>query len=537
MFFKSRGEGRFFVKKKLAFICGLTFLSLSLVANSYDKVFTLQLSQNFPVMHPQLVYESTSMQVVTAISEGLFTYDPYSALPIKGLAEKYSVAGKTWRFFLRKDARFENGEPITAEVLKKSWMNLLVPGTEFPYASLLDCIQGAKDYRCGKNSKPESVAIYVEGKYELAVYLNEPVPHFPSVLCNPAFAPIHPTQLEYARKHTVSPKEITEKNAFVPISSGPFKIAEYNKNRITFVKNEKYWDANSVGLKKIVLRMDLSEDEQSEHFNRGELIWTKEAALDKVVGTQVISYTPMFSTSFFFFNARDKNVSCEKVRKALLFATPYKKLREKFYLPAKSLVFPLAGYPEVCSVDEQNINQARKLLRELQLKDSEKILTIKVYDYEFSKNLANILKEAWEEIGFKVNLKVVSPETDMQENLKTDDYSVTSMSWIADFADPVAMLELFNGSSTLNDSGWNDQKFDDLLSKASQETDWQQRYKTLSQAEIRLLESNMIIPLSYGMSLNVIDTSEIAGWYPNALDVHPFKFIEFKTKELAPGFI
>lgn len=525
--------------KKLFSVLIFCFSVFNFHANEVtgDKFFTFHFANDFPLLHPQLIYENTTMQTVTATNEGLFAYDPYSALPVKALAENFSTSGKTWRFNLREDAFFENGDPITAETIKMSWLNLLSPEVDFAFASLLDCIQGAYDYRTGKNKDSNSVAIYVEDKYTLSVYLTEPTPHLASILCNPAFAAIHPSQLEYALNYLKAQKTITAKDAFIPISSGPFKIKKYDEKQITFVKNEKYWDAKSIKLKGLILRMDLSEEEQAKSFNNGELHWTKNATLTDVVGTRIINYAPMFATSFFFFNVNDKNVANDKLRKALLFAIPYEKLRGDFQLGAETLIFPLAGYPEVAGVSEQNLNQAKKLINELKLKKDEKILTIKIYDYEFQKKLATILKEAWEKLGFTVNIKLIPSGAALQPSLATNDYSVSSITWIADFADPIAMLELFRGNSTLNESGWSDKHFDALLSKAGNETDISKRYKILAEAETYLLDKGLLIPLAYSFSLNVIDTGEIGGWFPNALDVHPFKFIYFKTRELAPGFI
>ena len=528
--------------KKICAVCilGLLTLGFSFANDSSDsgstRQFSFALSEKLPLMHPQLVYESSDLQVATAISEGLFTYDPYSALPVPALAKKYTVSGKTWRFFLREDAFFENGDQITAETVKQSWLNLLSPGLDFPYSSLLDCIQGAFEYRTGQVKNQDSVAITVEDPYTLVVYLTEPTPHLSSILCNPAFAPVHKSQLEYAVNYQKNPKTITAKNIFIPISSGPFKVSKHSANQVVFTKNEKYWDKASVNLKEIVLRLDLSEDAQADAFNTGSLDWSKNATLDKIVGRGVINYSPLFGTSFFYFNVRDRNVASETVRQALLYALPYETLRENFLLQAETLVFPIAGYPSVAGISEENLTQAKNKIASLGLTDAEKRIVIQVYDTDFQKRIANVLKEAWEKIGMLVSIKTVkdfNPQTD----LSNADYSVSLLSWIADFADPLAMLELFRGTSTLNCSGWVDEHFDNLLLKASTENEIKKRYEVLSEAEAYLLEKSVIIPLSFSFSLNVVDPSEIAGWYANPLDIHPFKFIRFKEKVLAPGFI
>lgn len=525
--------------KKFLAIAFFSFISFFCVCSEDSKNtnFVLQLENKFPNLHPYLVYESSDMQITTATNEGLFTYDPYSSLPVKALAKNYTVTGNTWRFEIRENARFENGDEITAETIKQSWLNLLSPEVDFPYASLLDCVQGAKEYRTGKTQDNKKVAITVESKYVLLLYLNEPTPHLSSILCNIAFAVVHPSQFEYAYQYQKKPNVISAKNAFIPISSGPYKITNYTDKQIIFEKNKNYWDASSVGIEKITLRLDLSEDEQAESFNRGELQWSKNATFSELVGSQIISYAPLFATSFLFFNVADQNVADKKVRRALLLATPYESLRKQFYLPAETLVFPLAGYPEVKGINEQNKDQAKKLFESLKLSDKSKAITIKVFDYQFHKAIAEELKVAWQEIGFIVNIQTILPNEDLKASLNKNNYSITLLSWIADFADPLAMLELFRSDSTLNASNWKDKNFDAIILAANNESNGLKRYKKLAEAETYLLESCMLIPLGFRMSVNIIDISEIEGWYPNALDIHPFKFIDYKKKQLAPGFI
>lgn len=504
---------------------------------SPKRELVLQLGDSFPQLHPHLVYDSVSMQIATASYEGLFCNDPYNSFPVKALAKSYKLSGNTWRFELREDAKFSNADPITAETIRESWLSLLSPEADFPYASLLDCIQGALEYRTGKNKDPQSVAISVEGDYVLSLYMKEPTPHLPSILCNAAFAAVHPSQLQYAVKFNKKHTSVNAKNSFIPISSGPYKVKKYDDAGIVFEKNDMYWDKNSLKLEKLVLRFDLSEDELADAFNRGDLQWVKNANLSKLLGSQIINYSPMFASSFLFFNVADKNVANKKLRQALLFAVPYDEIRSSFYIKAKSLVFPLAGYPEVKGVDEYNVNQAKKIFNELKLSEKEKLISIKIYDYDFQKKLADTLKKAWEKIGFSVEIKTVAAGTDLQLNLKNNDYSISLMTWIADFADPLAMLELFRSGSTLNESNWSDKNFDAILSAANNESDGAKRYKKLAEAETYLLESYMLIPLGFNLSVNIIDSSEIDGWYPNALDIHPFKFLEYKQKVLAPGFI
>ena len=100
--------------------------------------------------------------------------------------------------------------------------------------------------------------------------------------------------------------------------------------------------------------------------------------------------------------------------------------------------------------------------------------------------------------------------------------------WIGDFADPLAFLELFRGDSTLNDSGWKNAEYDRLINEAAGAGD-EERYKLLGQAETILLDSCMVIPVHHPVISNVIDKNTCGGWTENAFDIHPLKYLYKKT--------
>jgi oligopeptide transport system substrate-binding protein len=114
------------------------------------------------------------------------------------------------------------------------------------------------------------------------------------------------------------------------------------------------------------------------------------------------------------------------------------------------------------------------------------------------------------------------------ESWKADLFSYI---WIGDFADPMAFLELFRGSSSLNPSGWSDREYDRLLNEAAIAGDSKKRYQILAEAEAILLDSGEVLPVSHPISLNVIDLNAIGGWYRNALDIHPLKSIYWTGKD------
>ncbi len=146
-----------------------------------------------PQLHPYRTIYSHDMQILNALHEGLFSYHPSSLEPVRAHAAAFSKSqdGKTWTFTLRESLRWSDGSPITAEDYVESWRYLLSPGTKSEFAVFFDVIQGAQDYRAGKNADPASLGFRAEGERTLVVTLNAPTAYFTRLLCHMSFVPVH----------------------------------------------------------------------------------------------------------------------------------------------------------------------------------------------------------------------------------------------------------------------------------------------------------------------------------------------------------
>ena len=244
----------------------------------------------------------------------------------------------------------------------------------------------------------------------------------------------------------------------------------------------------------------------------------------------------MFATEYFFFRTSWFTWADIIIMNALLLAVPWKELRSNYIIPAKTLVFPIAGYPELEGISTQNMDEAKKKLAEAGAAGSPAIvpLVIKIPESEAFLSLAQILKNAWEELGIKVEIQSM-PSEEYYKSLRADDYAVGVTSWIGDFADPLSFLDMFRPASSLNDSGWKNASYESLIIEASAIMQVKERYSKLAEAEKLLLADGVILPIAHNPALNVIDRNGIEGWYPTALDIHPFKFIRFVQKKPLPG--
>ena len=242
----------------------------------------------------------------------------------------------------------------------------------------------------------------------------------------------------------------------------------------------------------------------------------------------------MFATEYLYFKTNIPPCNNQSLREALLSAIPYETLRKDYLIPAKTLVFPSTGYPTVTGIEKQDIAKAEQLLKKSPQGEVVQPIKILLPQTAFYSEQAELLKKAWQHVHIPVEVVTV-PFEKYYDRLKTEDYHIAVISWIGDFADPLAFLELFRSESGLNNSGWSSTEYENLIKKASAEQNRKKRLQHLAKAEQLLLNSSVIIPLSHIPAINVIDLSDIKGWYTNAVNIHPFKFIRFVQPEPLPG--
>jgi len=470
-------------------------------------------------------YLASEAQVFSGIYEGLYSYNPVTLDPAPGVAlsSKTSDDKKTWTFTLRRDAKFSNGDPVRARDFRDSWISLLDPAKNSPYSSLYDIIAGARDYRLGNITDPAKVGISAPDDQTLVVTLNSPAAFFRSMLCHHSFSPIHPSMLK-ARDWSK------------PVGNGAYYVEENDGTTVVLAKNNNYWDAKRVVLEKITLRFTDDDEDSTAMWNSGEARWIAgNVDIDALTDKSGIEVNAMFATHYYYIRSAGP-WSDYRLRRALVLALPWEEIRNKQYLPAKSLIFPIPNYPQIKGFDTTDIDEAQKLLEQAGYPKGVGLpeLVVRITPSEEADRIGKIMASAWmDKLGIPVKLDVV-PYNRYFDSLKQKDYNVGSTTWIGDFADPYTFLQMWRADSNLNDADYNDPDYEALIDK-SMGQDGTERYATLGEAEQMLLDRGTVLPVSYTPALNIVDTEELGGWYPNALDIHPFKYFNFKAYKPLPG--
>ncbi|MDR2021189.1 MAG: peptide ABC transporter substrate-binding protein [Treponema sp.] len=469
-------------------------------------------------------YLANEAQLFTALYEGLFSYHPFTMEPVPALASEWKLSDdkKVWTFTIRENARYWNGEPVLAGHFRSAWLSLLDPKKDSPYSSLFDLIKGAREYRLGGS---DEVGIEAPDDRTLVVRLNAAASFFPSMLCHHSFSPIHPSM-------------IAEENwsARPPVSNGPFYIIEQDTEHILLAKNELYWDAERVNLKHLTIRFSGNPEEAASFWNSGEARWINGdvdiAALRDKSGLTV---NAMFATHYYFIRSAREPWNDHRLRRALSLALPWEEIRTGYFLPAKTLIYPIPGYPEIDGVDKTNTEEAARLLEEAGYAKGVGLpeLVVRLTPSPEAERIGKLMASSWMALGVPVKIDTV-PYNQYFQSLKRNDYEVGSTTWIGDFADPYTFLQMWRRDSNLNDARYNDGEYEALMEKSMSE-DGEERWKTLSEAETILLDRGTVLPISYSPAVNIVDMDELDGWFPNALDIHPFKYLYFKALKPLPG--
>ncbi len=510
----------------------LVFPALS-AEDKPPEEFVTVFGATMPEFDPHRSIYSSEAQIFTAIYEGLVSYDAASLEPVAAAASswKKSKDGLVYSFEIRQDARWSDGKPLLASDFSSAWLRLLKLNAQ--YAAFFDVIKGAREYRLGKNGDPESVGITATADKTLVVTLNRPAAYFTRLISHHAFSPIHPSMLEASA---------WEKRIPFPVN-GPYAFESLRDQTLRLEKNPLYWDEQSVAIRKQTMIFTDDDEAASRMFNSEEAHWLAGPGdYDAILLGEAIQVNPIFSTHYWYFNCSEAPWSDEKLRRALALLLPWKELRnpETYMVPATTLVLPLPGYSQAQGIVDQNSKEAMRLLNEAGYPEGAGLPELKIYfaDGRDGRRIAGIFKKTWEALsGLKVTLMPVNGatyyDTISGEN-KAGGITLAHTTWIGDFADPEAFLQMWTSDSPLNDAGFSDPDFAAILSK-SYASEGKERLGLLAEAETILLQKAVILPIYHSFAASVIDIDYIEGWYQNALDIHPYKYLKFGSPSIRPN--
>ncbi|EED31633.1 oligopeptide ABC transporter periplasmic oligopeptide-binding protein [gamma proteobacterium NOR5-3] len=488
-------------------------------------------------LDPHVLSSSPDARIAGAIHEPLIMYNPYDLSTEPGVAQRweFSEDGTEITFYLNPDARFSNGDPITAEDFRWSWMRAITPEMGNLLVEVFYGIRNAQAYSKGEIDDPEAVGIRVIDPHTLRVELAFPDPF---ALLNFAYvymAPVHRATIEAHGAMTDRYSPWTKPENFV--GNGPFTLEDWKMQRFVKVKrNPYYWDTNNVALNAMVFRPIESATTEEKMFRSGQLHSAAMVPNNKVKGYREQPDTPMvegpyMGSYYYLLNTDRPPLDNLSVRRALAMAVDRQTLASTVL---QDTVLPSANYVALGMPDyehpkvlEFNPTEARRLLAEAGFPNGEGWPPIAL-NYNTSENhrsVAVAVQQMWKQ-HLNVDVSLANQEWKVYlDTIDNRDYQIARMGWIGDIA-PSAFLDRMVSDGPTNRSGFSNAVFDDIIfNKIRPEKDKSKIMALYTEAERILLEETPLIPI-YSYKVKRLTQPSVKGLPSNQTGYINYKYVE-----------
>jgi oligopeptide transport system substrate-binding protein len=506
-----------------------------------EQILHRGISPDIAELDPQLSTVANDYAALHALFEGLVTEDPVDLHPVPGVAERWEISpdGLRYTFHLRTNAKWSNGEPVTADDFVASFKRILTPSLGAEYSYLFFVIEQAEPFYKGKLSDFAQVGVTALDARTLQIKLEHPAPSFLSML---TLAPFMPVPLKVIEKLGASADRAnpwTKPGNLV--GNGAFTLKEWRLNQqMTLLKSPNYWDEATVRLKEIRLHPTESRDAEERAFRSGQLHLTEALPPARVDAWRedprhLLRIDAYLGTEFYRINVNRPFLNDRRVRRALALAVDRDAIVSKILRggqsPAHTFTPPAtAGYTPSAQIPT-DFAAARALLVEAGYPDGKGAPPVELMfnTSESHRAVAEAVQEMWRrELGLDVRL-TNQENTSLRAARRGGQFEVLRSVWIGDYEDPLSFLSIWTADSGNNYTGWKNPLYDQLLFEAARTTDAAARNELFQKAEAILLDDAPLIPIYHYNHVFLIQPS-VKGWYPNHLDHHPYKYVHLEQE-------
>lgn len=497
-------------------------------------------------LDPHLSTGSPDNNIIINLFEGLTRKNHQTLKPEPGVAKSWTISddGKEYRFELRKDARWSNGDPITAHDFVYSWRRSLTPTLPNHYAYTLYYLKNGKDYYEGKISDFSKVGVTAVSDYELLVELEHPVPYFLQILDHHPYYPVHKATIEAHGGIDESDSRWTLPENFV--GNGAFTLGMWEINKVIVLKkNEHYWDADNVKLKEahIYPIQDKMAEERAFRTGQIHLTNTPHLSIEKIAhykknNPEVLRIVPIYSNYYYIFNHNVKPLDDVRVRKAIAYAIDRKAIVENVTKggekPAFSFVPPdPEGYTPK-TYFEQDIEEAKRLLAEAGFPNGEGFPVFSIL-YNTNDNHRKVAVAIQQMLKNNLNIDVQLENKEWKVYLSARhnlEHEIARAAWIADFPDPSNFFGILYSHSGNSNTAWVNKEYDALVEEAARTSNKTKRYELFEKANKILADEMPVAPIYYESDVNLV-SPVVKGWYDNVMHYHPLRTVYLSKDTVA----
>ena len=479
--------------------------------------------------------------VLRDIGEGLVGYTATGELT-PGVAESWEVSedGLTHTFHLRPDARWSNGELVTADHFVFGLRRLVTPATAAFYAQMLADVRNAETVTSGV-MQPSALGVESVDERTLVIRLERPTPYLISLLTHPSTFPMHPRSIKehgdaFARAGKL-------------LSNGAYVLSEWIPGSvITLRRNKSYWNDAETAIDEIRHHVLTQEMTELARYRAGEIQITSSVPPDsfeqiREAFADQLRVSPYLGVYYYGYNlTRPPFQSNPELRQALSMAIDRELLVEKITgrgeAPAYSWVPPGVDNYEptvfsyaLLSQDERN-SIAQGLYKEAGYSDETPLqLELRYNTSDTQRRVALAIQSMWRDV-LGVETTLINEEFQvLLANMR--DRHVTQAfrsSWMGDYNDAHTFLSIMQPRNSANMPGYESEEYDSLMKRAADQVDLDRRRLFLEEAERVMLADHPVIPIYFYVSKHLV-SPQVQGWGDNVLDYHYSQHLSLKAAE------
>lgn len=501
--------------------------------------FRMSLGSDPQTFDPGFMSGSVEGQIAYQLFEGLLSPPPGEGPPRGGVASTWDVSpdGRTWTFHLRPEARWSNGDRLTAEDFRYAWLRQLRGDVASDYVSFIRFIEGARAWELIHARLPSGfafVATWLERRvgieardaHTLVVRLQNPTAYFADIVMFYTMMPVHRRSIErWGQQDAFSAENL--------VSNGAFRIETYaRRSHMHLVRNEHWWGRESLRIHDVEVRIIEDLAARATAYLDGRIDWTDELPhnqLGVLSARADFRSAPQLGVYYYRFNVTAPPLDDVRVRQALSLAVNRAELcgcaLDGLYDESTMFVPPLPGFRRAQLV-RFDPDRARQLLAEAGYPGGRGFPTLSIL-YNTSENhrtVAQAVQDMWRtELG--INVQLVNQEWKVYlEEMEALRYQVARAGWIGDYVDPDTFLSLWRSFDENNNTGWQNPEYDALMARTLTTVDPVARQADLARAEELLLEEAPVMPIYFYSQFHLV-RPEIRGWEMNIRDVHLLQYV------------
>jgi len=479
-----------------------------------DQSITINNGTEVASLDPHKTEGVPESDVITNLLEGLITTDSAGQL-VPGVAQSWDRQQNVWTFTLRPEARWSNGEPVTAQDFVYSWQRLADPKTASPYASYLQYAHIANvDEVIAGRLPPAALGVKALDARRFQVTLSQPVPWFTAMLAHTALKPVYRPTIEQWGDKWTRPEHY--------VGNGAFTLNNWVVNeKITLKRNPQYWDNAHTVIETVTFLPISSETSDINRYRSGGVDITNSAIppelfpmLKKDLGSQV-RVSPYLCTFYYELNNQRAPFNDARVRAAVKLTLDRQIIAEKVMgqgqIPAFSLTPPYIdgvhfSAPAWFRLTQAERNaQAKQLLAQASYGEQKPLSFTLLYNTsDQNKKQAIAAASMWKKnLGANVTLQNQEWKT-MLNTRHEGNYDVARATWCADYNEPSTFLNMMLSDASTNTGFYRSPAFDALIAQSLNAADAKQRAALYQQAEAQLDKESALVPVYYRVSVRLV---------------------------------